>query len=633
MMMMAQAVRVDHAKLKEALETMCRAEVPLGLTDAAGRLAPYARRYTQGLMRVLLVGEIKKGKSSLANGLLGCPDLVPTAADVATSTVFKIMYGPRRRYRVFFERPDDGSPNEPRDIDPSEVADYGTEAGNPNNEKGVEFIGVEYPHPLLEAGMVLIDLPGLGGIYENHSRLTLQYLPKADAVLFVVDSTEQVLGQSEIDTLSRLSDARGRIAFVQTKIDLASETQWRGWRKRNIEIIGQKLGIDRSSICYFAVSSRLKEIADEDQSPEDARKSGFPDLAHFISAELLPAAHDALAGPLAAALMEEADAAAGPLRERLAIVSAEDAEALRLLDTTCRKAQDGYTAWKSEELPRVQKIFDDGFTAAHNMALDRIRRELASSSTGPIVGSKMREIEGLDLSTATLAEKAPEIVDKVILSCGQILAHIGDEFDEATSSAFYAAAEEIGRATTIPAVQMAPSVIAVDHGGTSIRLRGGIFETTRSGFVSGSFGGMFGGVLASIIFPPAGLGIIALSIAGAVYGMVRGVKDFRQQQRSTVLEQYRRILSDIVQRMQTEANVVFDRHQRERRADMHRSMRETVDGRDKELRAAIGEAEAQRHRTREQSSAAIRDLREKITTLESVSRSAKNAILANSSAA
>ena len=57
-----------------------------------------------GLFRLVVMGEIKKGKSSFINGLCGIPDLVPVHSDVATSTVFKLRYGTERRYTVYFQQ-------------------------------------------------------------------------------------------------------------------------------------------------------------------------------------------------------------------------------------------------------------------------------------------------------------------------------------------------------------------------------------------------------------------------------------------------------------------------------------------------------------------------------------------------
>jgi hypothetical protein len=144
----------------------------LNEAQSAERIKPALEQYRLGLFRLVVVGEIKKGKSSFINALLGEPDLLPTMSDVATSTVYKILYGKEKKYKVFFlpqdiEHPEASTPP-PLEITPEQVADYGTENGNPDNKRQVDFIGVQLPHPLLKTGVVIIDTPGLGGVFREH---------------------------------------------------------------------------------------------------------------------------------------------------------------------------------------------------------------------------------------------------------------------------------------------------------------------------------------------------------------------------------------------------------------------------------------------------------------------------------
>ena len=68
--------------------------------DLVSDLTPVMERFDLGIFRLVVMGEIKKGKSSFINALLGEPNLLPTASDVATSTVFKLIY--RRKNPCFF---------------------------------------------------------------------------------------------------------------------------------------------------------------------------------------------------------------------------------------------------------------------------------------------------------------------------------------------------------------------------------------------------------------------------------------------------------------------------------------------------------------------------------------------------
>ena len=127
-----------------------------------------------GIFRLIVMGEIKKGKSSFINALLGVNELVPTSSDIATSTVYKIHYGAKSSYRVHFE-PETGQ--KPIAITADEVEDYGTEKGNPLNKKHVDFIEVISDAELLKSGLVIIDTPGLGGLFKEHKKITWQHVP------------------------------------------------------------------------------------------------------------------------------------------------------------------------------------------------------------------------------------------------------------------------------------------------------------------------------------------------------------------------------------------------------------------------------------------------------------------------
>ena len=161
----------------------------------------------RGIFRLVVMGEIKKGKSSFINALLGENDLLPTASDIATSTVYQIIYGPEKKIKIFF-KPDIDTNNRPDTLEISEnqLPDYGTENGNPDNLKNVDYIAVELPNELLKSGLIIVDTPGVGGLFRKHKEITWRYAPNADAVFFVLDSVEAVISRDEISFLKDLTD-------------------------------------------------------------------------------------------------------------------------------------------------------------------------------------------------------------------------------------------------------------------------------------------------------------------------------------------------------------------------------------------------------------------------------------------
>ena len=95
---------------------------------------------------LVVVGQFKRGKTSLINALLGA-DILPVAVVPLTSIVTIMTYGEALRIKVFFN---DGRVME---IKPESLSEYVTEKGNPKNLKDVSEVVITYPSPYLKDGV------------------------------------------------------------------------------------------------------------------------------------------------------------------------------------------------------------------------------------------------------------------------------------------------------------------------------------------------------------------------------------------------------------------------------------------------------------------------------------------------
>ena len=91
--------------------------------DLSARAERLADRLARGRFNVSVLGEFKRGKSTLVNALLGL-DLMPTGVLPLTAVATEVVYGTPGGTVVHT----DGSTEE---IDLSRLSDYVTEAGNP----------------------------------------------------------------------------------------------------------------------------------------------------------------------------------------------------------------------------------------------------------------------------------------------------------------------------------------------------------------------------------------------------------------------------------------------------------------------------------------------------------------------
>lgn len=223
------------------------------------------RKLEENAYQVLVVGEAKRGKSSFVNALLG-RSLLPTDVAVATSQVFRISQAGHEAYRLRFE---DGSS---RDIGREDLSRYGSqvvadERGAPRLDQTVRWIEVDAPIRFLPPGLSILDTPGLGSLYAAHAQVTHRFVPHADAVIFVLDSS-QPMGQPDIDFLHTLLTATRGIFFIQTKIDQHRHDHWQEVMDRNREILVERFGDRLPDPRIWPISShhllKAAETGDDD---------------------------------------------------------------------------------------------------------------------------------------------------------------------------------------------------------------------------------------------------------------------------------------------------------------------------------------------------------------------------------
>ena len=166
----------------------------------------------RGELNLLVVGQFKRGKSTLVNALLGA-DVMPTGALPITGVVTTIRYGPEpeinvaRRGRVV------------QSVDPDQLALYVSEQHNHGNALNVEKVDVRWPSDRIR-GFAIFDTPGIGSTLEHNTTIAYDALPRADAAILVV-GTEPPIGASEVQYARRVLASSEQLFIVLNKSDLA----------------------------------------------------------------------------------------------------------------------------------------------------------------------------------------------------------------------------------------------------------------------------------------------------------------------------------------------------------------------------------------------------------------------------
>lgn len=184
---------------------------------------------------VVVCGEVKKGKSSLLNAIIG-QEILPINNEIATSQVFRISNSEQESFELVFT---DGTR---QSISKQELSHYGSQVdANRDGEpvfkgRSLAFIQVNVPITFLPKGVSLVDTPGLGALYKSHEWITQNYLRHASAVVFVLDPESPITAQEKAFILRAL-DVTEDILFVMTKIDKFAPEVWDAQLQRDASLL------------------------------------------------------------------------------------------------------------------------------------------------------------------------------------------------------------------------------------------------------------------------------------------------------------------------------------------------------------------------------------------------------------
>ncbi|MUG93041.1 dynamin [Scytonema sp. UIC 10036] len=145
-----------------------------------------------GVFRLLVLGDMKRGKSTLLNALLG-ENLLPSDVNPCTAVLTILRYGAEKKVTVYYN---DGKSPQQLDfqnfkfkytIDPQEAKKLEQEKKQAFPD--VDYAVVEYPLPLLSKGIEIVDSPGLNDT-EARNELSLGYVNNCHAILFVMRASQ-----------------------------------------------------------------------------------------------------------------------------------------------------------------------------------------------------------------------------------------------------------------------------------------------------------------------------------------------------------------------------------------------------------------------------------------------------------
>lgn len=220
----AQQAKNPHPDTQDIIKILRQAGT--GYLGFAKELEELAQRVSHGVFHLAVLGQFKRGKSTLINALLG-KQLLPVSILPLTAIPTFIRFGVQPKVEIRYLDPkksvDEFRAETAEAL--SEILDkYVTEKHNPQNQLGVSSVDVFTQAKILENGTVLIDTPGVGSTFTHNTRTTMDALPRVDAAMFVV-SVDPPITQAELDFLTQVRSGIPTLFFLMNKIDTFSKQE------------------------------------------------------------------------------------------------------------------------------------------------------------------------------------------------------------------------------------------------------------------------------------------------------------------------------------------------------------------------------------------------------------------------
>lgn len=233
---------------------------------------------------LVVVGEFNHGKSTFVNALLGS-NVLPVGVTPTTAVIHHLEYSAEPRAEVVYAS-DKRSPLPFEQVRAFSVG--GDKAPHhavgelqvpPASSDEVNRIEVGYPADLLKDRIVLVDTPGVNDLSLQRADITYSYIPRSDAVLFLLDAGQPLKESERVFLQDKLlGQSRDKIVFVVTKRDIWDESE----QKEALAYIRAELGKLVKGPIVHAVSA-------EQALEGKLEGSGMPELlahlTHFLAEE------------------------------------------------------------------------------------------------------------------------------------------------------------------------------------------------------------------------------------------------------------------------------------------------------------------------------------------------------------
>jgi hypothetical protein len=271
----------------EELLTRAASSVPnqsASQQDIVAKLTALQARLDEGLLQVAVLGQFKRGKSTLLNALLVGAPLLPSGVIPVTAIPTFVRAGAKPKARIGFTDGKDalaviGEPEIQHALDR-----HISEVQNPHNVLKVEKVEIEYPSEFLSRGILAVDTPGVGSTFLHNTETAAAVLAEFDAALFVL-SADPPITEVEAKYLRDVQKLIPKIFYILNKLDLL-DTNDRALAEKFLADVLTGQAEVAPPVRIFGVSGRAGLLAKQEGNAKLLDESGIKHLQDVLSDEL-----------------------------------------------------------------------------------------------------------------------------------------------------------------------------------------------------------------------------------------------------------------------------------------------------------------------------------------------------------
>ena len=354
---------------------------------------------------LVVIGQFKRGKSTLINALIG-KDILPSSVLPLTSIVTIINYGEQKAVVCF----KDGLC---KNIELNEISFFVTEKYNPNNKLNVEYVEIFYPADFLKNSVRIIDTPGIGSVYEHNSDVSYQFLPKADASLFVL-SPDPPITQSEIEFLKDAQKYIDKFFFLLNKIDNFKPNELKEIIEFNRSIIENLVS---KNVDIIDISAKLALEAKLESNKEKQEQSNIEKLYNKLDKFIKEEQASVFWRSIVNNLIRYIDTQMNFFKLNLASLSMSQAklqEKIKLFEDSLKRLElDEYIYWLENKTKQVINVLDEDILT--------LKKEQLSQLTSKITDYfKTLNTSSTSMLNEQLKSYLQEQIEKIFLAFLQI---------------------------------------------------------------------------------------------------------------------------------------------------------------------------------------------------------------------